>query len=117
MSHRSALAHMCAVAVIASSAIAALDARPRTALSYRVRILPTEAVFVTDFNDREQLTGVNITPTGDIGFVWDARRGVDLIQPLGRYDDAIAWAGMSRPLLKFGGGSLTTTRPDDPPLP
>jgi hypothetical protein len=25
--------------------------------------------------------------------------------------------GMSRPLLKFGGGSLTTTRPDDPRRP
>jgi hypothetical protein len=24
---------------------------------------------------------------------------------------------MSRPLLKVGGGSLTTRRPDDPPLP
>jgi hypothetical protein len=33
-----------------------------------------------------------------------------------RYKAPFLTTGMSRPLLKFGGGLLTTTRPDDPPL-
>jgi probable HAF family extracellular repeat protein len=82
VSHPSnAIARLCAVAVIVLSAIVAVDARPTTALAYRVHVLSFEG-FMRGMNTRGQIVGH--TDGGPIqAFIWDQKHGMQLLEPLG----------------------------------
>ena len=67
-----------------------VQARPGPA--YRVRVLPLEFPFVTGFNDRQQITGYAPQDLTTVGWLWDAKHGVQLIYPSGMYADNQAWA-------------------------
>jgi probable HAF family extracellular repeat protein len=75
-----------AIAVIASFGGFVSHAGSEGRAAYRVRVLPLpiEFPFVSGFNDRRQVIGYG--PPRDqtnAGFVWDARRGLQLISPPG----------------------------------
>jgi probable HAF family extracellular repeat protein len=46
-------------------------------------VLPLEFPFVTGFNERQQVIGYGPRNLNNVGFVWDARRRIRLISPLG----------------------------------
>jgi len=81
-----------AIAVIASLAVSVGHAGSLVRAAYQVRVLPLEFPFVAGFNDRQQVIGY--TPQGltTVGFLWDARHGVQFIYPSGMYAENRAWA-------------------------
>jgi probable HAF family extracellular repeat protein len=55
-------------------------------------VLPLEFPFVTGFNDRQQVIGYAPQDLTTVGFLWDAKHGVQFIYPSGMYADNRAWA-------------------------
>ena len=72
-----------AIAVIASFGVSVSLAGSPARGGYEVRVLPLEFPFVTGFNERQQVIGYGPRDLTDGGFVWDARRGIQLIVPVG----------------------------------
>ena len=72
-----------AIAVIASFGVSISHAGSPARAAYGVRVLPFEFPFVTGFNERQQVIGYGPRDLTDGGFVWDARRGIQLISPVG----------------------------------
>ena len=81
-----------AIAVIASLAVSVGHAGSLVRAAYQVRVLPLEFPFVTGFNDRQQVIGYTPQDLTTVGFLWDARHGVQFIYPSGMYADNRAWA-------------------------
>ncbi len=89
MSHTpTPLVRFCAViGVIASLAVSVGHAGSPVRAAYRVRVLPLEFPFVAGFNDRQQVIGYAPQDLGTVGFLWDAKHGVQFIYPSGMYAD------------------------------
>jgi probable HAF family extracellular repeat protein len=81
-----------AVGVVASLTVSVGHAGSLVRAAYRVRVLPLEFPFVTGFNDRQQVIGYTSPDQTTVGFLWDAKRGVQFIYPSGMFDDNRAWA-------------------------
>lgn len=81
-----------AIAVLASFAVSVGHARPQVRAAYRVRVLPLDFPFVTGFNDRQHVIGYGPQDLTTVGFVWDAKHGVQLVHPSGMYAENRAWA-------------------------
>ena len=81
-----------AIAVIASLAVSVGHAGSLVRAAYQVRVLPLEFPFVAGFNDRQQVIGYTPQDLTTVGFLWDARHGVQFIYPSGMYADNRAWA-------------------------
>ena len=94
MSHTpNPLVRFCAaIGLIASLAVSVGHAGSLARTVYRVRVLPLEFPFVTGFNDRQQVIGYASQNLTTVGFLWDAKDGVQSIHPSGMYDDNRAWA-------------------------
>ena len=94
MSHTpNPLVRFCAaIGVIASLAVSVGHAGSLVRAAYRVRVLPLEFPFVTGFNDRQQVIGYAPQDLTTVGFLWDAKHGVQFIYPSGMYADNRAWA-------------------------
>jgi probable HAF family extracellular repeat protein len=80
-----------AIGVIASLAVSVGHAGTLVPAAYRVRVLPFEFPFVADFNDRQQVIGYAPQDPATVGFLWDAKHGVQFIYPSGMFDNR-AWA-------------------------
>ena len=72
-----------AIAVMAAFGVSVSQAGSPVRAAYGVRVLPLEFPFVTGFNERQQVIGYGPRDLTDGGFVWDARRGIQLISPVG----------------------------------
>jgi len=70
-----------AIAVIASLAVSVTHAGSLARAAYRVRVLPLEFPFVAGFNDRQQVIGYAPQNLTSVGFLWDAKQGLRLIDP------------------------------------
>jgi probable HAF family extracellular repeat protein len=81
-----------AIGVIASLTVSVGHAGAQVRAAYRVRVLPIEFPFVTGFNDRQQVIGYETQGLTSVGFLWDARHGVQVIHPSGMYADNSALA-------------------------
>ena len=81
-----------AIAVIASFGLSVSHAGPPVRPAYALRVLPIEFPYVADFNDRRQVIGYGPRDLATLGFVWDARRGLELISPLGAFSETSAFA-------------------------
>ena len=81
-----------AIAVIASFGVSISHAGSPARAAYEVRVLPLQFPFVTGFNNRQQVIGYGPRALTNVGFVWDARRGIQLISPLASYGENLAWA-------------------------
>jgi probable HAF family extracellular repeat protein len=81
-----------AIGVIASLAGSVGHAGSLVRAAYRVRVLPLDFPYVTGFNDRQQVIGYTPQDLTTVGFVWDAKHGIQLIYPSGMYADNRAWA-------------------------
>jgi probable HAF family extracellular repeat protein len=70
-----------AVAVVASLAVSVGHAGSPGSAAYRVRVLPLDPNSVTGFNDRQQVIGYGSQDPLRAGFLWDAKRGLQFIDP------------------------------------
>jgi probable HAF family extracellular repeat protein len=68
-----------AIAVVASFAVSVTHAGAPIRAAYRVRVLPVEFPFVTGFNERQQVIGYGPQNLTSVGFLWDAKQGLRLI--------------------------------------
>jgi probable HAF family extracellular repeat protein len=94
MSHApNALLRFCAaIGVMALLAVSAGHAGSLVRAAYRVRVLPLEFPFVTGFNDGQQVIGYAPQGLTTVGFLRDAKQGVQSIYPSGMYADNRGWA-------------------------
>ena len=81
-----------AIAVIASFGVSVSHAGPPVRAAYDVRVLPIEFPNVAGFNERQQVIAYGPRDLTTVGFLWDARRGTQVIAPLGSYAENQAWA-------------------------
>ena len=88
----SAVRFCAAIAVLASLGVSVSHAGPPGRAAYDVRVLPIEFPYVTGFNEREQVIAYGPRDLVTVGFLWDARHGVQFIYPSGMYADNRAWA-------------------------
>ena len=94
MSHtpNSAVRFCAAIAVLASLGVSVSHAGPPGRAAYDVRVLPIEFPYVTGFNERDQVIAYGPRDLVTVGFLWDARRGTQLIPPLGSFGENSAHA-------------------------
>ena len=87
------LVRFCAAfGVIASVSVSVGFAGSPVRAAYGVRVLSLDAPFVTGFNDRQQVIGYGPQNLTTVGFVWDAKRGIQFIFPSGTDADNSAFS-------------------------